>query len=218
MKRKIKTMRELLTHLIVPGKPYGKKNRPQLFHSGIAPMNLLAVKDGKRKKIKDLPGYLWYVRSAVERGALTHAKELLSRGARNIRPIASPSKDYRDFQARALKVFRQRIDVAKPLVGRDHWLLVNCKFFLAPRQRPDLDGLLAAVADVLESGGLIKNDYRIAGWGKSRRIFPPTGSTVNAKAARRRWRARTEIWVYDLGIERPNEGQPATETMNLFPD
>ena len=48
-------------------------------------------------------------------------------------------------------------------------LHVEARFYLGKRQRPDLDGLIAACADILEAAKVIENDYWIESWDGTRR-------------------------------------------------
>lgn len=76
---------------------------------------------------------------------------------------------------------------------------VSARFYLGGRQRPDLSGLLEALGDALEAGGVIGNDYWIGSWLRSERLWPPLTSTKAGRAARAEWDPRVDVHLYDLG-------------------
>jgi len=119
-----------------------------------------------------------------------------------VRPGILPSRDFQKWEKGAIRYFDRRRDLRRPLAESGELLLLNALFFLAPRQRPDLPGLLEAVCDALEKGGLIANDYWINSFGRSRRIWPPKGGSKAAKAARAAWVPRTEAYIYTTGERR----------------
>lgn len=97
---------------------------------------------------------------------------------RGERPRLLPSAAYRRLIRSAVPELQaQRGAATWPL---DHdWrngrtrrcdLAVRAVFYLAPKQRPDLSGLIEACGDILQEAGVVANDYSIVSWDGSRRV------------------------------------------------
>jgi len=90
------------------------------------------------------------------------------------RPRLLPSKAYRQLLPSAVpELMAQRRGAPWPLNregGRRVDVQVRATFYLAPKQRPDLSGLLEACGDILQAAGVIFNDYSIISWDGSRRV------------------------------------------------
>lgn len=82
---------------------------------------------------------------------------------RNGKPVLLQSKLYREYERNALKVLQnyQGPRFSGPVEVRAH-------YWLKTKRRPDLSNLLEATADILEKGGVIKNDRDIVSWDGSR--------------------------------------------------
>jgi Holliday junction resolvase RusA-like endonuclease len=84
-------------------------------------------------------------------------------------PRIFPDPQFRTWARSAVKQLRLQWTESEPLGTKHSPVVVSAIFYLAKRQHPDLDNLLSAVADVMQSAGIIKNDYWILSWGDSRR-------------------------------------------------
>lgn len=89
------------------------------------------------------------------------------------RPMVFPSREYRRAEKAAVKEIHASVlgnPWTLPLdsaVGSVH---VCALFYCGSRQRPDLDGLIAACADILQTAGVLANDYAVQSWDGTRRL------------------------------------------------
>lgn len=82
------------------------------------------------------------------------------------RVLVLPSKAYRELLRTAVPELRAQ-HRSLPLARA---VSIAARFYLAPRQRPDLSGLFEAAGDILQAAGVLANDYWIVSWDGSRRI------------------------------------------------
>lgn len=187
-----------LARITVPGAPANKKNRarptwPWLYGRRLRFEGRPVT--GLRDLFLTVDGYL-------RLGNVQAARRLLQEAAAGLRPVLQPNTEFSKWERAARRVINARRDLRRPLAPKGRLVLVNALFYLAPRQQPDLPGLLEATCDVLEKSGLLANDYFVNAFGRSRRLWPPAGSSKAAKEARLAWAPRSEIYVFDTGVDR----------------
>jgi Holliday junction resolvase RusA-like endonuclease len=81
----------------------------------------------------------------------------------NGKPVVLQSKAYRAYEKAALEVLRayQGERFSGPVE-------VTVHYWLKDNRRPDLNNLMAATADILQRGGIVKDDKNIVSWDHSR--------------------------------------------------
>ena len=186
--------RMVLLRVTVPGPPANKKNRPIPAWPWIASQRL-RTHDGKPVRgLRDFLAWLLYGWARRSPGAYA----MLLAAVTNLRPVIFPNREYVVWEKAAKKAILAASGGFKIESGRGRMLGVTAKFYLAPRQRPDLPGLYEAVFDALESSGAISSDYWINSTDGSKRFWPPSGSSNAVKLARESWVPRTTIEVWEV--------------------
>lgn len=188
----------LLAHLTIPGAPANKKNRPRPTWPWLYRQRL----QHQGRKVTSLQDLFLAIDGHVASGDLWQARNLLQGAAQDLRPIIQPNSEFTRWARGVARVVKARPDLPRPLAPSGQLLKVEALFYLAPRQRPDLPGLLEAVCDSLEKCGLLESDYWVNDFGRSARVWPPKGGSKRAKAEREAWEPRTEVFVYDGGATR----------------
>lgn len=190
----------LLAEFTIPGPPRNKKNNPRITWPAIYAAGLTF---GPKRPVCGLKSWLVYIRARLARGNAKAAEALLS-GAindKNFRANIIWSKAFEDFDRRSRRELQSRLDIRRPIPREEDRLIrVDADFYLAKGRPGTLDepGIWEALFDVIESNGLVSNDYFLS-VGTGTRRWPPKGRSKAAIAARAAWEPRTEVRLYDGG-------------------
>ena len=110
-----------------------------------------------------------------------NSQQLIRRGPYE-RPLLVPGTAFRRAERAALRELETTGPGPCMLGSKSQPLHLCVHFHLGPRQQPDIDGLIAACADILEKARIIANDYWIASWPGTERFRDPEDP-------------RTEVWI-----------------------
>lgn len=179
-------MADILFRAVVPGPPTNKKNRGQIFYPWIPKQRLRL----SGVPVRGLADFLRYLAGSPN-------PKLILSAARYCNSVILPSADYRKWEKVAVAAFQGASGGITIEASRDSLLGLSARFYLAPRQRPDLPGLVEAVCDSLETAGVVNNDYFVNSL-DVRRIWPPSGSTKAIKLARESWQPRTVVSLWKI--------------------
>lgn len=100
----------------------------------------------------------------------------IARRRRTRTPFILPSDAYRAAVRTAVPEIHLQVLALggfDPLGSKKQPLHVEAIFCLGKKQVPDLSGLIEACGDILQTSGLISNDYWILSWDGSRRERDP---------------------------------------------
>ena len=158
--------------------PTPKKNSSQIVWKG---MKLVAP---NIRGFQGLMGYLTNLTGKNPRASMAATQRALE----NVRPMVIPDSKYTAY----LKAAKRQVPKWRhePLGSKKTPLEIKAVFHLGPRQRPDLCNLIVSVEDVLQSLGIIGNDYfcmRPHPDSHRRRCDPADPADV----------PRTEVWLWE---------------------
>ena len=102
----------------------------------------------------------------------------------NRRFFIAPSIEY--TAARDAAIFAIRRQYRGPALGsKDQPLRLQCMFYLPARSKPDFDNLYTSALDILQSAGVIANDYFVLS------PLPESDRIRDAESP------RTEAWIFE---------------------
>ena len=121
-----------------------------------------------------------------------------------------PDSKFAKAERLAVKELKLAGHAGLELGGEKQFLAVRARFFLAPRQRPDLAGLIQAAGDILETAGVITNDFWIRSWdgsGWTRELWEEPRTEIRIAAASPRiFRFRNEERSASNGFDGHSSG------------
>jgi Holliday junction resolvase RusA-like endonuclease len=94
------------------------------------------------------------------------------------RPFITPSEKYKQWAAYAEMMIKIGGTKGLPTIPREVCLRCEIKSYLPDKRRVDLDNLYAGPQDVLQSAGVIEDDYSIVSHDGSRRFVDPENPRV----------------------------------------
>jgi hypothetical protein len=158
------TQGEVVGRIAWVGNPVTKKNSQTV---------LALARDASGKKRRLAPYIHGVLRALAQKrygAAVADLKAALFDGG--LQTIVLPAPDYQAMVKRVAPKLRAawKAKHVGPVGGPDCLIWIEARFVLGPRQRPDLLGLMEAVADLLQAAEVVTDDRWLECWDLTRCI------------------------------------------------